>query len=94
MVVINDMECYYEAEEDRRRGFFATWKETKQNEATYRMLVHALLEINQRPDAENICKLLAEDEYSMQTNAGKFHSCIILCTFSLSYIRAYSYSNL
>ena len=46
------------SEEDKRRAFFFRWIDEKGSEATYERLIHALLEIKCRNDAEEICKLI------------------------------------
>ena len=48
----------------KRKSFFGKWKQEKGSDATYRVLVCALLRINHRQDAEYLCKLLKN---SMQT---------------------------
>ena len=65
-IVVADTERDHGAEDERRKGFLTKWRETKGSKATYKMLVHALLRINQRLDAENICKLLAGEKSSVQ----------------------------
>ena len=57
-VVVSDLERDFKTEEDRRIGFFRKWKARKGFDATYIVLITALLEINCRKDAEGVCKLL------------------------------------
>ena len=47
-------------EEDRRLAFFRKWKQQKDFEATYEVLISALLEINCKQDAGTVCKILKE----------------------------------
>ena len=70
-IVVYNIEHDCETEEERRRRFFTTWKNMKGSGATYRMLIHALLETKRRLDAEKICILLQSNECSMQTNSGR-----------------------
>lgn len=58
-IIVTDMERGHSTEEARRSGFILKWKAMKGSEATYRMLVCALLKIQERQDAEGVCKLLA-----------------------------------
>ena len=57
-IVAKDIDRDFPTESDKRREFFRQWKQRKGSEATYRRLVKALLGINQRQDAEYVCKLL------------------------------------
>lgn len=45
-------------EEEKRHAFFSKWKHVKGSRATYRRLVGALLKIQCREDAENLCEML------------------------------------
>ena len=58
-IIVKDIEKDFPRELDRRREFFQQWKQIKGSEATYRSLVKALLDIDQRHDAEYVCKLLS-----------------------------------
>ena len=57
-VVAKDIDKNFTKEFDKRQGFFQLWKRIKGYEATYRSLVKALLDINQRHEAEYVCELL------------------------------------
>ena len=65
-------------EEDKRNTFFKRWRKMKGSEATYLKLVHALLKINCKEDAESVCQLLAgsirgsSSTVSIQACAGMF----------------------
>ena len=48
------------SESEKRSEFFRQWKQRKGFEATCRILVKALLDINQRRDAEYVCELLCQ----------------------------------
>ena len=48
------------SEPEKRSEFFGQWKQRKGFEATYRVLVKALLDIHQRLDAEYMCELLRQ----------------------------------
>ena len=45
---------------EQRKEFFEVWKKQKGKEATYKVLINALLQIKQRSDAEYICNLLKD----------------------------------
>ena len=53
-----DTESDHAKQEERRCEFFRTWKEQNGFDATYKILIRALLEIGCRSDAERVCKLL------------------------------------
>ena len=53
-VVAKDIDKDHLKESDKRREFFRQWKQIKGLEATYRSLVRALLDINQKHDAEGV----------------------------------------
>ena len=63
---VGDIERDSQHEGERRNNFFFTWKHKKGTRATYRNLVHALLKINCRGDAEKVCKLLLESVSARQ----------------------------
>lgn len=62
-IIVNDIEKSKTAitETDKRLEFFRQWKEKKGFGATYKKLVIALLNIDQRQDAECVCKLLKQE---------------------------------
>ena len=57
-IVAKDIRKSSSNEPDQRVEFFRQWKERKGSYATYKKLVQALLDIDQREDAEYVCKLL------------------------------------
>ena len=57
-VTESDIQRDHNKEREKRRAFFLDWKEFAGSDATYRMLIGALLEIDDREDAEGICELL------------------------------------
>ena len=57
-VVAKDIDKDHSKEFDKRLGFFQQWKQRKGSEATYKKLVRALLDTDQKRDAEGVCKLL------------------------------------
>ena len=59
-IVVTDAEIDYNTEEARRHDFITKWRDIKGSEATYKKLVCGLLKIDQKLDAENICRLLAK----------------------------------
>ena len=65
---VGDIERDSQKEDERRNNFFFTWKHKKGTRATYRKLVHALLKIDCRGDAEKVCELLLECVSARQKN--------------------------
>ena len=63
---VGDIERDSQKEDERRNNFFFTWKHKKGTRATYRKLVHALLKIDCRRDAEKVCELLWESVSARQ----------------------------
>lgn len=57
-IVISDIEHEAVGEEERRCNFFTLWRNEKGSEATYKVLIGALLDIKCRSDAEYVCQLL------------------------------------
>ena len=70
-VVVANIEGNYRKEEGKKLGFFEEWKKMKGFEATYEVLVGALLETRQREDAERVCEIL---EDSLPTPAKEMES--------------------
>lgn len=54
----SDIERDAQTEPERRSGLLNKWKEKEGSDATYRALISALLEIDRKDDAEDICRLL------------------------------------
>ena len=59
-IVVSDASRNHNNEADRRSAFFNEWREQQASEATYRKLVYALLRIDAKQDAVDVCKLLAK----------------------------------
>ena len=57
-IIMRDIDCKEMDEDQKRERFFSTWKGNKGSEATYAKLIHALLTIESKEDAEFVCKLL------------------------------------
>ena len=57
-IVVNDIENSTFDETERRHKFFRKWKKIKGSDASYKRLIIALLEVDDREDAEKVCKLL------------------------------------
>lgn len=57
-IVISDIEHESTSEEERRCNLFSLWRDEHGYEATYRVLIDALLEMKCRSDAEYVCQLL------------------------------------
>ena len=55
---VANIERDHATEEERRSEFFQTWKQNNGFDATYEILIGALLEIGHRNDAESVCKML------------------------------------
>ena len=62
--VVADIDQGLGGEDDKRRNFFFKWRDTKGSGATYKTLISALLEIEYRVDAENVCKLCTQSSES------------------------------
>ena len=56
--IVADIERDHVKQEERRCEFFRTWKQQNGFDATYKILIGALLERERRDDAERVCKLL------------------------------------
>ena len=65
-ITSNDIDRDYKSEKERRKAFFSQWIEMDGSSATYKRLIAALLEINCRGDAEEVCKLLKTSSDSQQ----------------------------
>ena len=59
-IVVDDILVTYITEEDRRFAFFKEWKLQYGFDATYKILISSLLEINRRQDAGKVCEILKE----------------------------------
>ena len=59
-IVGSDLQYCPSSEDCKRLLFFQEWKSQKGTEATYEAIIRALLEIDCRNDAEEICKLLQQ----------------------------------
>lgn len=64
--VVDDIDHKTCNEEEKRHDFLKEWRQRKGREATYKKLILALLEYDQRQDAEKVCKILRE---SIQASA-------------------------
>lgn len=62
MLVAKDSGREHKEEQEKRKDFLLAWKQKKGFHATYRKLVHALLKINCRDDADEVCKLLKKSQ--------------------------------
>ena len=54
-------------ESEKREKFLTEWQERKGNEASYKSLICALLELECRQEAEFVCDLLVEDVSAAST---------------------------
>lgn len=57
-IIVKDIERDCVREEEKRIEFFKRWKKFAGCGATYKTLILALLEINERSDAESLCQFL------------------------------------
>lgn len=57
-IVVSDIDCKWINEAEKRHFFFSEWRNEKGKEATYTVLIGALLKIKCGNDAEYVCKLL------------------------------------
>ena len=81
-IVAEDIDRNFSREFDKRRELFRQWKQIKGSEATYRCLVKALLDINQRHDAEYVSGLLrqkAADYSNASSGIALLHSLASAC---------------
>ena len=58
--VVTDIDQGPGGEDEKRQNFFFKWRDTKGSGATYKTLICALLEIECREDAENVCRLCTQ----------------------------------
>lgn len=72
-------DCRNEA--DRRVNFFSKWKKKDGSSVTYIRLIRALLDINNKEDAEEVCKFLKDLLSRVSTASGK--SIILRCCQSV-----------
>ena len=79
-VVAKDIDKDFPTESEKRREFFQQWKQRKGSEATYRSLVKALLDINQRRDAEYVCNLLRQADASSSVASSGIYRRYFLCS--------------
>lgn len=68
-IVVGDIERNYSDEPGRRRSFLQLWRQRHGSRATYRKLIHALLTIECRQDAESVCRLLLRGSTSSLPSA-------------------------
>ena len=61
---LGDVDRDKPTEEEKRIAALRTWKARNGSEATYKILVDALLNRGERSDAENLCKILADHSMS------------------------------
>ena len=60
-IVASDIHKDHQGEERKKRcSFLKKWKKMKGLKATYKSLIHALLEVECREEAEGVCKLLKD----------------------------------
>ncbi len=60
LISVSNANRRHHHELDKRKAFFSEWKKKRGEEASYRKLVSALLNIDRRQDAEGVCRLLQE----------------------------------
>ena len=69
-ITIDDIDHDSNKEEEKRNDFFSDWKLKNGSRATYKKLLHGLLEIGCRDDAEKVCRLLREYVSTLEQNSG------------------------
>ena len=67
-ITIDDIDHDSNKEEEKRNDF-SDWKLKNGSRATYRKLLHGLLEIGCRDDAEKVCRLLRESVSTLEQNS-------------------------
>lgn len=84
-IVKHDIDCDSSEEVVKRSKFLSQWNEKKGSDATYKKLIHALIEIDCVADAERVCELLLLDsqpqqvELNIQATGITTGMCIIGC---------------
>ena len=68
---LGDVDRDKPTEEEKRITALRTWKARNGSEATYKILVDALLNRGERSDAENLCKILADHSMSDKNGTQK-----------------------
>ena len=66
---LGDVDRENTTEPEKRIAALRTWKARNGSEATYKILVDALLNRGERSDSENLCKILVD--HSMSDKNGK-----------------------
>ena len=67
-IVAEDIDCKQAHEGEKRYEFIKTWKQEKGSKATYLSLISALLQIDCKDDAGNVCKLLYDEKRILATS--------------------------
>lgn len=82
-IIADDLSHYVGEEHEKRLSFFLKWKQMKGSDATYFVLISALLKIKCKQDAEGVCKLLEasldKEVIIEEPHAGKM--CAVVCFF-------------
>ena len=68
-IVAEDADRSQADPEEKRLKFFRQWKKRKGSKATYSQLINALLKIDCRQDAEDVCQILSEPLTPSQTSS-------------------------
>ena len=82
-IVANDIDKSQKAPQEKRHDFFQKWKEIKGSNATYKVLISALLKMKCGQDAEKVCQILKKSiqppkmASSASNTKGKLNRCTI-----------------
>jgi hypothetical protein len=70
-IIAEDIDRGRGTEEEKRIDFLKKWKDVKGSNATFKVLIGALLDIRQRYDAEGVCKILQAAPSAASSTTGK-----------------------
>ena len=75
-IVVRDIDRKTVDEDEKRAAFFDKWQDMMGSGATYRVLLHALLKVGCKDDAEIVCGLLQES-LCQQSSPGEHESILV-----------------
>ena len=65
----------FQTEQEEKHAFLSQWKDVKGSEATYKVLISALLDINCREEAEGMCRMLNASGPGRLEDMGMSNTC-------------------
>ena len=69
-IVASDIDKKPIEEDEKRCDFFSKWKKEKGSEATYKVLIGALLKMRCKEDAESVCEMISHSASSTSKGIG------------------------